>query len=344
MNEKQFLNNNTTENKIIGFYSLYKINLEYVKTVESYAVIRIFYKIINNAKISKIQNLATELELYIEAEKIKLDFDKLNGCIIFEISKKERELLYYEDLKNDGFDGLTASIGKDTNNNEISIDLTEAPHLLVAGSTGSGKSCVLNDIIVSLLNKYNEDYMQMILIDMKQVEFTQYKNQKQLAIPTITSVEKAVDIINKMIFIMSNRYKMLAQKDYRNIKEYNQKETEKLCYYVIIIDELADLFAQNEDIEALLCRLLQLGRAAGIHLILTTQRPDTQVISGTLKVNIPTRLALTVTNAHDSRTIINESGAEKLTGKGDFLLKQNGNITRGQAALIKNIEEVLKHE
>lgn len=344
MNELQFLNNNTIENKIINFYSLYKINLNYIKSVESYAVIRIFYKITNNAKISRIQNLTTELELYVEAEKIKLDFDKLNGCIIFEISKKERELLYYEDLKNDGFNGLTASIGKDTNNNEISIDLTEAPHLLVAGSTGSGKSCILNDIIVSLLNKYNEDYMQMILIDMKQVEFTQYKNKKQLAIPTITNIEKAVDIINKMIFIMSNRYKILAQKDYRNIKEYNQKEKEKLCYYVIIIDELADLFAQNEDIEALLCRLLQLGRAAGIHLILTTQRPDTQVISGTLKVNIPTRIALTVTNAHDSRTIINESGAEKLTGKGDFLLKQNGNIIRGQAAFIRNIEEVLNYE
>lgn len=248
-------------------------------------------------------------------------------------------------MKNSEVDGLTASIGKDTNNKEVSINLTEAPHLLIAGSTGSGKSCVLNDIIVSLLNKYNEDYLNMILIDIKKVEFTQYQNQKQLAIPTITEVNRAVDILNKMIVIMENRYKILSQKGYRNIQEYNTKEAEKLCYYVIVIDELADLFMQNKEIENIICRLLQLGRASGIHLILATQRPDSQTISGKLKVNIPTRLALTVTNRHDSTTILNENGAEKLTGKGDFLLKtNNGDIIRGQSAYILNIKEVLKHE
>ena len=344
MNEKEFLNNNTIENKIIGFYSLYKINLEYIKTVESYAVARIFYKITNNAKISKIENLLNELELYIEAEKIKLDFDKLNGAIIFEISKKDRKNLFFEDLKNDNFDGLTASIGKDTNNNEISINLVDAPHLLIAGSTGSGKSCILNNIIVSLLNKYNEDYFQLILVDIKQVEFSQYWNKKQLAIPTITEVNKAVDILNKMIVIMKNRYKVLSDNGYKNIQEYNEKEVEKMTYYVIVIDELADLFMQDKDIEDLICRLLQLGRAAGIHLILSTQRPDSQTISGKLKVNIPMRLALTVTNAHDSRTILNEAGAEKLTGKGDFLLKTTKGTIRGQGAFIRNIEEVLQND
>lgn len=345
MNELQFLNNNTIENKIINFYSLFKINLNYIKTVESYSVIKIFYKITNNAKINKIESLLNELELYTEAEKIKLDFDKLNGCIVFEISKKEKNILYYEELENKEKDGLTASIGKDTDNNEISIDLTEAPHLLIAGSTGAGKSCLLNDIILSLLKKYDENYMNLILVDIKQVEFTQYKEQKQLAIPTITDVNNAIDILNKMLVIMANRYKVLSEKNYKNIKEYNEKEIEKLNYYIIIIDELADLFAQNPDIEAILQRLLQLGRAAGIHLILATQRPDVQTISGTLKVNIPTRIALTVTNAHDSRTILNESGAEKLTGKGDFLLKKaNGETIRGQAAYIKNIKEMLKHE
>ena len=345
MNELQFLNNNTTENKIINFYSLYKVNLQYIKTIESFAVNRSYYKITNNAKISKINNLINELELYIEAEKIKLDFDKLNGAIIFEISKKDRKTLYFEELDNKETTGLTASIGKDINNNEISIDITKTPHLLLAGSTGSGKSCILNNIIVSLLNKYKEDKMQMILVDIKQVEFTPYKNQKQLAIPTITDVEKTIDILNKMIVIMNNRYNTLSQKNYRNIEEYNQKEAEKLCYYVIVIDELADLFAQSPDVEGILCRLLQLGRASGIHLILATQRPDSQTISGKLKINIPTRLALTVTNAHDSRTILNEAGAEKLTGKGDFLLKKpDGETIRGQGAFIKNIMEVLKND
>ena len=345
MNELDFLNNNTTENKIINFYSLYKINLDYIKTIESFAVNRLYYKITNNAKIKKIENLIPELELYIEAEKIKLDFDKLNGAIIFEISKKDRKTLYFEELENKEATGLTASIGKDINNNEISIDITKTPHLLIAGSTGSGKSCILNNIIVSLLNKYNADKMQMILIDIKQVEFTPYKNKKQLATPTITSVENAIDILNKMIVIMNNRYNILSQKKYRNIEEYNQKENDKMCNYIIIIDELADLFAQSPDIETILCRLLQLGRAAGIHCILATQRPDSETISGKLKINIPTRLALTVTNAHDSRTILNEAGAEKLTGKGDFLLKKaNGETIRGQGAFIKNIMEVLKND
>lgn len=345
MNELDFLNNNTTENKIINFYSLYKINLDYIKTIESFAVNRLYYKITNNAKIKKIENLIPELELYIEAEKIKLDFDKLNGAIIFEISKKDRKTLYFEELENKETTGLTASIGKDINNNEISIDITKTPHLLIAGSTGSGKSCMLNNIIVSLLNKYNADKMQMILIDIKQVEFTPYKNKKQLATPTITSVENAIDILNKMIVIMNNRYNILSQKNYRNIEEYNQKENDKMCNYIIVIDELADLFAQSPDIEGILCRLLQLGRASGIHCILATQRPDSETISGKLKINIPTRLALTVTNAHDSRTILNEAGAEKLTGKGDFLLKKpDGTITRGQGAYIKNIMEVLKND
>lgn len=345
MNELDFLNNNTTENKIINFYSLYKINLQYVKTIESFAVNRMYYKITNNAKINKINNLISELELYIEAEKIKLDFDKLNGSIVFEISRTDRKMLYFEELENKEQNGLTASIGKDINNNEISIDITKTPHLLIAGSTGSGKSCILNNIIVSLLNKYNAEKMKMILVDIKQVEFTPYKNQKQLATPTITDVEKAIDILNKMIVIMNNRYNILSQKNYRNIEEYNQKEDDKMCNYVIIIDELADLFAQSPDIEGILCRLLQLGRASGIHLILATQRPDSETISGKLKVNIPTRLALTVTNAHDSRTILNEAGAEKLTGKGDFLLKKpDGETIRGQGAYIKNIMEVLKNE
>ena len=344
VNELQFLNNNTLANKIINFYSLYRINLEYIKTIESYQVDRLYYKIKNNAKIAKIRNLITELEIYIQAKKIKLDFDKINGSIVFEISKKERKILYFEDLENKNMAGLTASIGKDTNNQEISIDITKTPHLLIAGSTGSGKSCLLNNIIVSLLNKYNANYMQMLLIDIKQVEFTPFKNMKQLAVPTITDVNTAIDILNKMLVIMTHRYNTLSGKNYKNIEEYNQKEAEKMPFYVIVIDELADLFIQAPDIENIIYRLLQLGRAAGIHLILATQRPDSQTISGKLKINIPTRIALSVTNAHDSRTILNETGAEKLTGKGDFLLKKpDGETIRGQGAFIKNIMEVLNN-
>ena len=343
MKELDFLNNNTTENQIINFYSMFDIQLQHIETIASFSVNRYYFKIVNNAKIRKIQNLISEMELYIETEKIKLDFDKTKGAIVFETSKKDRKILNFNELKNEEKEGLTASIGKDINNKEVSINIAKAPHLLIAGSTGSGKSCIMNDIIVSLLNKYDQEYLKTILIDIKQVEFSQYKNIPHLATPVVTETDKAIDILNKMIIIMSKRYEKLAKMDYKNMEEYNKKENDKMCYYLIVIDELADLFMQSPDIENILCRLAQLGRAAGIHLILATQRPDSKTISGKLKVNIPSRIALTVTNIYDSKTILDETGAEKLTGKGEFLLKKsNGEIVRGQGAYIENLEEVLK--
>lgn len=343
MKELEILNNTETEQKIVNFYTIYGVTLEYIKKVESFAVTRYYYIIKNNARINKINNLLNELQLYINSEKIKLDFDALSGTIIFECSKSKRDILYFEELKNDKIDGLTASIGKNLNNEEIQLNLLDTPHLLIGGSTGSGKSCILNNIITSLVRKYDENYFRTILIDVKQVEFSQYKNIKQLATPVITDVEKAIDILNKMCSIMTNRYNILSENNARNIEEYNAKTSDKLVYYLIVVDELADLFIQAPDIEVILCRLAQLGRAAGIHLILATQRPDRETITGRLKVNIPSRLALTVASVYDSRIILDQTGAEKLTGKGDFILKMsNGETVRGQGALIKDINKLLE--
>lgn len=343
MKELEILNNTETEQKIINFYTIYGVNLEYIKKVDSFAVTRYYYIIKNNARITKINNLINELQLYVKSEKIKLDFDQLNGYIIFECSKSQRDVLYFEELQDNKTDGLTASIGKNLNNEEISVNLLNAPHLLVAGSTGSGKSCILNNIITSLVRKYDENYFRAILIDIKQVEFSQFRNIKQLATPIITDTEKAIDILNKMCQIMTSRYTLLSNSNCRNIEEYNSQTSDKMCYYAIIVDELADLFIQAPDIEEILCRLAQLGRAAGIHLILATQRPDRETITGRLKVNIPSRLALTVSSVYDSRIILDQTGAEKLTGKGDFILKMaNGETVRGQGALIKDINKLLE--
>ena len=342
MNELQLLNNTETENKIINFYSLYNIELEYIKKVDSFSIIRYYFIIKNNSRINKINNLINELQLAINTDKIKLDFEQKSGCIIFECSKRERKILYFEELENKTKEGLTASIGKDLNNKEISINLLDTPHLLVAGATGSGKSCILNNIISSLALKYNKEYYNTILIDIKQVEFLQFANISQLATPIITTTEKAIDILNKMCSIMQNRYNILSQNNCRNIEEYNNISNDKMCYYSIVIDELADLFIQSPDIETIICRLAQLGRAAGIHLILATQRPDRETITGRLKVNIPSRIALSVASLYDSRIILDEVGAEKLTGKGDFILKMsNGEKIRGQGALIKDINKLL---
>ena len=343
MNELEILNNTETENKIINFYSLYNIELEFVKKVNSFAIVRYYFIIKNNARIQKINSLINELQLSILTDKIKLDFEQKSGCIIFECSKRERDILYFDQLKNDNQKGLTASIGRDLNNNEIEINLLKTPHLLVAGSTGSGKSCILNNIISSLCLKYDKDYYKTILVDIKQVEFLQFANIPQLATPIITTVEKAIDILNKMCAIMTNRYTILSQNSCRNIEDYNEKNKEKMCYYNIVIDELADLFMQSPDIESIICRLAQLGRAAGIHLILATQRPDRETITGRLKVNIPSRLALSVASVYDSRIILDQTGAEKLTGQGDFILKMSsGETVRGQGALIKDINKLLE--
>ncbi len=342
MNELELLNNTETEQKIVNFYSLYGITLEFVKKIDSFSIVRYYFIIKNNARINRINNLINELQLYINTDKIKLDFEQKSGTIIFECSKRERKILYFEELENKTKTGLAASIGKDLSNNEISIDLLKTPHLLIAGSTGSGKSCILNNIISSLALKYNKNYYKTILIDVKQVEFIQFEKLPQLATPIITTTEKAIDILNKMCDIMSNRYTILSANGCRNIEEYNEKSIDKLCYYNIVIDELADLFIQAPDIENIICRLAQLGRAAGIHLILATQRPDRQTITGRLKVNIPSRLALSVSSVYDSRIILDKTGAEKLTGQGDFILKlANGTETRGQGALIKDIKKLL---
>ena len=343
MNEFEILNNTETENKIINFYSLYNIELEFVKKIDSFSIIRYFFIIKNNSRINKINSLINELQLAINTDKIKLDFEQKSGCIIFECSKRQRKVLYFEELENKTTEGLTASIGKDLNNKEIELNLLETPHLLVAGSTGSGKSCILNNIISSLALKYNKEYYKTVLIDIKQVEFLQFANIPQLATPIITTTEKSIDVLNKMCVIMMHRYNTLSQNSCRNIQEYNEKSNDKMCYYSIVIDELADLFIQSPDIETIICRLAQLGRAAGIHLILATQRPDRETITGRLKVNIPSRLALTVSSVYDSRIILDQTGAEKLTGKGDFILKTaNGEQIRGQGALIRNISELLR--
>lgn len=334
-NELNELNTQTTEQKIIDFMLLNRIELKFVKKIESFQIDKYFYKIMNNAKINKINNIIDELQIYIQVEKIILDVDNLNGCIVFELSKTNRKILKFEELKDDIKEGLTACIGKNTDAEEVNIDITKAPHLLLAGATGSGKSCVLNNIITSLNNKYNDEYFKMILIDVKKVEFLQYSNSKKLATPVITQVDKALSILNKMTKIMDNRYYYLAEKTYKNIFEHNQVENEKMCYYLIVIDEFADLIQQAPEIENAVIRLAQLGRACGIHLIIATQRPSSSVLTGLIKTNISMRLALSVSSYYDSKIILDSKGAEKLTGKGDFLLKYpDGKTIRGQAALI----------
>lgn len=231
--------------------------------------------------------------------------------------------------------------GVDINNNPVILDIAKAPHILIAGTTGSGKSVLLNSMIISLLYKATPVTAQFILIDPKQVELTAYKDLPHLYKPIVTDVNKAVLTLADACAEMDRRYKTLAAAGYKSLADCPQL----FPRLYIVIDELADLMLTSKNaVEMSIIRIAQLGRAAGIHLIIATQRPSVNIVTGLIKANIPTKIALSVSNIHDSMTILNHGGAEKLTGRGDAILKTPDSIIerRFQAAFtpdsdIKNI-------
>ncbi len=237
---------------------------------------------------------------------------------------------------------LGFAIGKDIAGNAVVADLAKMPHLLVAGQTGSGKSVMINDILTSLLYRNSPADLKLILVDPKQVELTPYNDIPHLLTPVINEPEKCISALKWAVAEMERRLKAMAEAGKRNIAEYNNlKKEEGMPYIVIVIDELADLMMMAaRDVEALIVRLAQKARAAGIHLVLATQRPSVDVITGLIKANVPARIAFTVASQVDSRTIIDQMGAEKLLGRGDMLFSTSDmpKPKRVQAALIEDEE------
>jgi len=227
-------------------------------------------------------------------------------------------------------------------------DLAEMPHLLVAGATGMGKSVGLNVIISSLVNKKTPDELKMVLIDPKQVELTVYEKIAKPYIAKltessdaiVTDPDKALETLEAICELMEKRYAKLKDKNVRNIKEYNDIVEEKLPYYVVIIDEYGDLIMQStgQAMEKAICRIAQKARAVGIHMIISTQRPSTDIVTGRIKANFPTRISFRTVTGTDSRVILDRVGAEKLTGKGDMLYYNGGDTTRCQCAYISTEE------
>lgn len=251
---------------------------------------------------------------------------------------------------------LNVALGKDIAGNAVCADLTKMPHLLIAGTTGSGKSVCLNTMIASILYNATPDEVKLLMIDPKQVEFTVYNGIAHLAVPVVSDPRKASGALTWAVNEMENRYKILSEKNVRDIKGYNKlaerdKSLRPMHQIVIFIDELADLMmvAPNE-VEDAICRLAQKARAAGMHLVIATQRPSVDVITGIIKANIPSRLALSVSSSVDSRTILDMSGAEKLIGNGDMLFNPIGanKPTRIQGCFIsdeevENVADFIKH-
>lgn len=280
-------------------------------------------------KVSKIVNLADDIALQLAAVDVRMEAPVPGKSVIgIEVPRKDTVSVPFRDiLENSTFfdmpSKLTCAYGQDIAGNPVIGDLAAMPHLLIAGTTGSGKSVCMNTMICSILFKATPDEVKFIMIDPKQVEFVIYEGLPHLITPVVTDPKKAAGALKWALREMENRYTLFNQNRVRNLAGYNaliKDESDRLPQIVIFIDELADLMmVAAKDVEATICRLAQKARAAGIHLVIATQRPSVDVITGLIKANIPSRIALSVSSQTDSRTILDVGGAEKLLGKGDML-------------------------
>ena len=294
-------------------------------------------------KVSKITNLADDIKLNLAAADIRIEAP-IPGkpAVGIEVPNKESQPVFFRDLlESDAFQkfpsNIAFAVGKDISGQVVVADIAKMPHLLIAGATGSGKSVCINTLIMSILYKAKPDDVKLIMVDPKQVELSIYNGIPHMLIPVVTDPKKAAGALNWAVLEMTNRYQLFAQYNVRNLQGYNEKvkavtgseegneDLKKLPQIVIIVDELADLMmVAHGEVEDAIVRLSQLARAAGIHLVIATQRPSVDVITGLIKANVPSRIAMTVSSGVDSRTILDMNGAEKLLGKGDMLFYPTG--------------------
>ena len=294
-------------------------------------------------KINRVVSLADDLTLALRAQSTRVSPIPGKATIGIEVPNKQREVVSLREIiLSEGFkkshSKLTLALGKDIFGTPVVADLAKMPHLLVAGATGAGKSVSINSMVMSILYKASPAEVRLMMIDPKLLELSMYEDIPHLISPVITNPKKAAEALRKMVFEMERRYRLLAEKGSRNIESFNSQSAdgERLPYIVIFIDELADLmFASSNEVEDSITRLAQMARAAGIHLIIATQRPSVDVITGLIKANFPARISFQVFSKIDSRTILDSQGAEQLLGKGDMLLMLPGSrIIRVHGALI----------
>ncbi len=318
------------------------------------AITRYELKPAEGVRVSKIANLADDIALNLAAETIRIEAP-IPGkqAVGIEVPNKEKEVVHFREiLDSDEFrenkSKLTVGLGKDVAGNVQLADIAKMPHVLIAGSTGSGKSVCINTIITSIIYNAKPSEVKFVMVDPKVVELSVYNGIPHLLIPVVTDPRKAAGALAWAVQEMDDRYNKFASKGVRDLKGYNkiiEKESEegagKLPQIVIIIDELADLMmVAKNDVEDAICRLAQKARAAGMHLVIATQRPSVDVITGLIKANVPSRIAFAVSSQVDSRTILDSVGAEKLLGKGDMLFFPSGapKPSRVQGAFVSDDE------
>ena len=321
------------------------------------AITRYELKPAEGVRVSKIANLADDIALNLAAESIRIEAP-IPGkqAVGIEVPNKENEVVHLRDIIDtqsfqDHKSHLAFALGKDVAGQEIVTDIAKMPHVLIAGSTGSGKSVCINTLITSIIYKAKPSEVKLVMVDPKVVELSVYNGIPHLLIPVVTDPKKAAGALAWAVQEMVNRYSLFANKGVRDIKGYNEAITneggvELLPQIVIIIDELADLMmCSPKEVEDAICRLAQMARAAGMHLVIATQRPSVDVITGIIKANIPSRIAFAVSSQVDSRTILDMAGAEKLLGKGDMLFYPAGapKPVRVQGAFVsdKEVEKIV---
>ncbi len=296
-------------------------------------------------KVSKIINLSDDIARNTSSESARISTIPGRNTVGIELPNLSRENVYLSEiLNNSDFKKkeikLPIALGKSISGNPIVGDLSSMPHLLIAGTTGSGKSVCINTIILSLLYRHTPERCKFILIDPKMLELSTYEGVPHLLCPVITEAKKAASVLGWVVKEMENRYRLMTKEGVRNIDGYNSKHKLPMPYIVVVVDEMSDLMlVAGKEIENYIQKLSQMARAAGIHIIMATQRPSVDVITGTIKANFPTRISFQVTSKIDSRTILGEQGAEQLLGKGDMLYMSSANrIIRIHAPFVSDNE------
>ena len=315
--------------------SMFKIEGDVVRTYTGPVVTTFEFKPAPNVKVSKILNLQDDLAMALKAQTIRIQAPIPGKDVVgIEVPNEDTQIIYLKEmLESDLFQNskspLTMILGKDIVGKAFITDLKKLPHLLIAGTTGSGKSVGINSMILSLLYKNSPDNLKLVMIDPKMLEFSMYNDIPHLLTPVITKAGDAVNALANMVGEMERRYTLMSQTKTKNIENYNEKAKkegfETLPYIVVVIDELADLMmTSGKDVEYSIARLAQMARASGIHLIVATQRPSVDVVTGLIKANLPSRLSYKVGQKIDSKIILDSMGAESLLGRGDMLFTPPG--------------------
>lgn len=313
----------------------FNIDGDVVRTYAGPVVTTFEFKPAPHIKVSKILNLQDDLAMALKAQTIRIQAPIPGKDVVgIEIPNNNIQTIYLKDILEskiykDSSSALTVALGKDIVGNPFITDLKKLPHLLIAGTTGSGKSVGINAMLVSLLYKNSPDSLKLLMIDPKMLEFSMYNGIPHLLTPVITQSKQAILALSNMVIEMERRYQIMSHSKTKNIESHNEKakkeNLEVMPYIVVIIDELADLMmTSGKDVEVYIARLAQMARASGIHLIVATQRPSVDVVTGLIKANLPSRISYKVGQRIDSKVILDSLGAESLLGKGDMLFTPPG--------------------